>query len=821
MDGYSVWDEASRDYDSEAHLTAQANLHVASNGVMQYLALAQSSDEFEGRLMLATASIQELSDSTGVPLDEVTASLRNRWEMLVEAGNVKLATNDTCKCPCGCDAEDPNVCLACEFFGEHPNKNNLPEYKDTSPIAEYNKRQKGNTTSSRRTAGDNGSSAKCNKCGFSGKKENWSDYTTFDGKLHLVCPQCQSEDNSTTASRRTAGDVQCQNPGCEENAGIGGSYCDRCSMLTNASRRTAVSAIDPEYAAKHLEVMPAERKGKFDSDGYPKRFVGDLDCPNCGSKEMEEGGDGEGRVDDRQCPDCGHQEFPVEGMRTKIPSTLDPKKISYRYSKVIGLKNDEGWENSDGSEQPAGDRAGHQVDALHDGEKVGHIKWLAEESEADGDAGAILDVRLGEAHQGQGLTNKLLGAARDAWKKGKANTRPYIRDDNDLGYWSSDAKNGKEWPSNKADEAEYEKSDRPADDWDEWHNKGQKGTTASRLNFNQAVIKTANQYVEKQGDKWVVTQKGTGKVLSHHDTKEDAEASFRAMMVSKHSGSRSNFSQATLKIAAGVLRCRNCGKIGEEGDFGDTGDLRCPVCGSRDVLFDMPKVSNLKGAAISFGTNAPQEPDAYGTNMGGDPNAPKFYPKGTSVDMPKSPGLSGGQSGTFNPSSNGGDIGEGQNSTPDPVDSIDSTAVKVALLIATAKVLEENPDLSNEQAHHLAMSTLASFPVAAAGWNPSSYTPPFEGAGMKGLQDVKNIADTVKNMGGPKAGTAEYFQKHQDDPSRDPIDPAHYRTWEKVHRQVGTAPAELQQRRLDAGMPNPEEAQETTPQLYVPPKSEW
>ena len=50
--------------------------------------------------------------------------------------------------------------------------------------------------------------------------------------------------------------------------------------------------------------------------------------------------------------------------------------------------------------------------------------------------------------------------------------------------------------------------------------------------------KVANQYVEKRGDKWVVTQKGTGKVLSTHDTKEKAEASFRAMMVNKHGGSR-------------------------------------------------------------------------------------------------------------------------------------------------------------------------------------------------------------------------------------------------------------------------------------------
>lgn len=47
----------------------------------------------------------------------------------------------------------------------------------------------------------------------------------------------------------------------------------------------------------------------------------------------------------------------------------------------------------------------------------------------------------------------------------------------------------------------------------------------------------ANQYVEKRGDKWVVTQKGSGKTLSTHDSKEDAEASFRAMEMGKHSSS--------------------------------------------------------------------------------------------------------------------------------------------------------------------------------------------------------------------------------------------------------------------------------------------
>lgn len=45
-----------------------------------------------------------------------------------------------------------------------------------------------------------------------------------------------------------------------------------------------------------------------------------------------------------------------------------------------------------------------------------------------------------------------------------------------------------------------------------------------------------NPYIHKQGDKWVIVQKGTGKVLSHHDTREKAEASFRAMEMHKHGG---------------------------------------------------------------------------------------------------------------------------------------------------------------------------------------------------------------------------------------------------------------------------------------------
>jgi hypothetical protein len=44
----------------------------------------------------------------------------------------------------------------------------------------------------------------------------------------------------------------------------------------------------------------------------------------------------------------------------------------------------------------------------------------------------------------------------------------------------------------------------------------------------------ANKYIERRGNKWVILQKGTGKVLSRHDSRAQAEAAFRAMQASKH-----------------------------------------------------------------------------------------------------------------------------------------------------------------------------------------------------------------------------------------------------------------------------------------------
>jgi len=54
--------------------------------------------------------------------------------------------------------------------------------------------------------------------------------------------------------------------------------------------------------------------------------------------------------------------------------------------------------------------------------------------------------------------------------------------------------------------------------------------------FTVSNIVEANKYIKKHGDKWVIVQKGTGKVLSTHDSEEKANASFRAMEMHKHEG---------------------------------------------------------------------------------------------------------------------------------------------------------------------------------------------------------------------------------------------------------------------------------------------
>jgi hypothetical protein len=59
------------------------------------------------------------------------------------------------------------------------------------------------------------------------------------------------------------------------------------------------------------------------------------------------------------------------------------------------------------------------------------------------------------------------------------------------------------------------------------------------MSFNERYAKEEKekdhyQYIKHRKGKWVIIQKGTGKELSHHDTREDAISAFKAMMANKY-----------------------------------------------------------------------------------------------------------------------------------------------------------------------------------------------------------------------------------------------------------------------------------------------
>jgi hypothetical protein len=63
------------------------------------------------------------------------------------------------------------------------------------------------------------------------------------------------------------------------------------------------------------------------------------------------------------------------------------------------------------------------------------------------------------------------------------------------------------------------------------------GQGATPEQAHSILARTANKYIKERDGKWVIIQKGTGKVLSEHDSEEKANASFRAMEMHKHEGS--------------------------------------------------------------------------------------------------------------------------------------------------------------------------------------------------------------------------------------------------------------------------------------------
>lgn len=122
------------------------------------------------------------------------------------------------------------------------------------------------------------------------------------------------------------------------------------------------------------------------------------------------------------------------------------------------------------------------------------------------------------------------------------------------------------------------------------------------INFRSAFIVEANQYIKKQGDSWVIIQKGTGKVLSHHDSEAKAEASFAAMMSNKHGSTEHTTTAAvepwgqsehfrvvddatpiTPHNPKGRDQCGLCSGSGLTEDE-EKRSLACPHCNGRGVI---------------------------------------------------------------------------------------------------------------------------------------------------------------------------------------------------------------------------------------------
>lgn len=89
------------------------------------------------------------------------------------------------------------------------------------------------------------------------------------------------------------------------------------------------------------------------------------------------------------------------------------------------------------------------------------------------------------------------------------------------------------------------------------------------------IVEAEYKYVKKHGDKWVITQKGTGKVLSEHDSEEEAKSAFRAMEMHMHGATTFDTDYGPYQSAP----C-SCGPT-ETNRFGN-----CANCGR-------PKPSNL------------------------------------------------------------------------------------------------------------------------------------------------------------------------------------------------------------------------------------
>ncbi|MDE2103909.1 MAG: hypothetical protein KGL39_42125 [Patescibacteria group bacterium] len=137
-------------------------------------------------------------------------------------------------------------------------------------------------------------------------------------------------------------------------------------------------------------------------------------------------------------------------------------------------------------------------------------------------------------------------------------------------------------------------------------------------------LRVANKYIKERDGKWVIIQKGTGKVLSTHDSKEKAEAAFRAMEMNKHGAEGPAGLGGPIGDAASIPE----GTAADHGNSNDKGsapgfpdhepahiDLNAPL---REEIGDRT-MTWTEGDSTTWSTNPVTKGEEYDVNNVGGP----------------------------------------------------------------------------------------------------------------------------------------------------------------------------------------------------------
>lgn len=94
MNDYNLWDEASRDVESENHLRTMAVAKAASAGIWKFLALASSQEEYENRKALSIESLVRVANKSGLVAQDLLDSYDKQFRLLREAKDFTVEIKD-------------------------------------------------------------------------------------------------------------------------------------------------------------------------------------------------------------------------------------------------------------------------------------------------------------------------------------------------------------------------------------------------------------------------------------------------------------------------------------------------------------------------------------------------------------------------------------------------------------------------------------------------------------------------------------------------------------------------------------------------------